>query len=242
MSDCRFTRLFLGAAIAAASLLLLPAGSMAGKAKGGKGLGGIYNSRYCEIFVVDPPIDSIFAVNVFNTVGLNDCPREQWKAVDFDAIRTEWAALGSVANGPRRWTIDGISGGKAGYPFEMSGLEVRKVAVLQTPTLSPEPFTRLAVNRTTVWNYRKGRTVRILVAPNGRRYAMQSYTKTVDPDLTARDLNASSGNPLMALPDGWKFKTKKLRHRLALEVKRTAWIVRDGLGSVYQQFRWPNRR
>jgi hypothetical protein len=83
LSSHRLTRLFLGAVIAAASLLLLPAGGMAGKAKSGKGLTGIYNSRYCEIFVVESPADALYTVNIFNTVGLNDCPREEWKAVDF---------------------------------------------------------------------------------------------------------------------------------------------------------------
>ena len=242
MSNSLFTRLLAGAAIAVASLLLLPAGGTAANAKSDKGPSGIYNSRYCEIFIVEPPEQSLFTVNIFNTVGLNACPREKWKAVDFDAIANDWAALGSVPNGPRRWTIDAISGGKAGQPFELSGLEVRRVASLKVPTLTPEPFTRIAVKRTTIWNYRKGRTVRILVSPTGRRYAMQSYTKTVDPDLTARKLNTSNRNPLMALPDGWKFKTKKLRRRLSLKVNERAWIVRDGLGSVYQRFRWPNRR
>lgn len=242
MSSYGFSRKILGTAVLAVALLVVPSAGTAKEAKAGKGLAGIYNSRYCEIFVVEPPVASLFAVNVFNTVGLNECPRDRWNAVDFDAIRQEWGALGAVANGPRRWTIDAISGGRAGNPFEMSGLEVRKVATLETPSLSPEPFTEVAIDRTTVWKFRKGRNIRIVVSPTGKRYAMQSYTKTVDPGLKARHLNSIGRNPLIALPEGWKFKTKKLRRPLALEVKRTARIVRDGLGSTYQRFRWPNRR
>jgi hypothetical protein len=119
---------------------------------------------------------------------------------------------------------------------------VRRVASLKVPTLSPEPFTEIAVARTTIWKYRKGRSLRILVSPTGRRFVMQSYTKTVDPDLTARALNRIGRNPLIALPEGWKFKSKRLLRPLALKVKTRAWIVRDGLGNVYQRFHWPKRR
>jgi len=61
-------------AVLLVALLALPAAGQAAKQKPGKQLGGIYNQRYCEIFTVYPGDPDGFLVNIFNTIGLNDCP------------------------------------------------------------------------------------------------------------------------------------------------------------------------
>jgi hypothetical protein len=229
--------LMLGVAVFSASLLFVsPAGAVTQKP--GKQLGGLYNSRYCEIFTVNSNSDGGFLVNVFNTVGLNRCPAEQWNAVDFKEVAESQDALLSVPNGPRRWVIDAISGAKAGEPLILSGLEVRPVATLETDTLSPAPFTELTVKRTTTWNYRKGRYLRQVISPEGKRYAMQAYTRNIDPELNESKLNTIRQNPAMALPEGWRFKVKKLNRKVTLTSVGSTRIVRDGLGCVYQKFRW----
>ena len=225
-----------------AVMLALPAAGQAAKQKPGKQLDGIYNTPYCEIFTVYPGDPDGFLVNIFNTVGLNDCPPEQWNALDFAAIKESEGALLSVPNGPRRWVIDAISGATADEPRVISGLEVRQVATLETPSLAPEPFTELRVNRTTEWNYRKGRAIRLVISPEGVRYAMQAYTRTIDPAMTEKKLNRIDRNPQMALPEGWTFKTRKVRRKLVLRSTGQARIVRDGLGSVYQRFKWPKAK
>ncbi len=73
----------------------------------------LHNARYCEIFTVTQPDPPDFTVHVYNTIGLNDCPAEQWNAVDYNEVKTQTGALLSVPNGPRRWLIDAIAGGKA---------------------------------------------------------------------------------------------------------------------------------
>lgn len=223
-----------------AALSLLPSTGSANQ-KPGKQLGGLYNTRYCEIFTVNLNPEGGFLVDVFNTVGLNRCPPEKWHAVDFDEVKTSRGALAAAPNGPRRWTIDAISGAKAGEPLVLSGLEIRPVATLETDSLSPPPFTQLKVNRTTTWNYRKGRYLRQVISPTGKRYAMQAYTRTVDPRLNKYRLNRVNRNPLMALPEGWRFKVRKLNRKLTLRSAGSTRIVRDGLGCVYQKFRWPKR-
>lgn len=231
----------LGVAVISASLLFVsPAGAK--DQKPGKQLGGLYNSRYCEIFTVNLNPEGGFLVDVFNTVGLNRCPAEQWDAVDFNAIKEERGALLAIPNGPRRWVIDAISGAKAGEPLVLSGLEVRPVATLETDSLAPVPFTELKVNRTTTWNYKKGRYLRQVISPEGKRYAMQAYTRTIDPELNESKLNTINENPGMALPEGWRFKVKKLNRKVTLTSVGSTRIVRDGLGSVYQKFRWKTDR
>ena len=118
---------------------------------------------------------------------------------------------------------------------------MREVATLTAPSLTPEAFTVSRVGRDNNWIFRKGRKVRELIAPNGRRFVMQAYTRTIDPDLNLRALNRTASNPLSALPDGWRFKTRRLKRKLVVKAGGEATIVRDGLGSVYQKYRLPKK-
>lgn len=235
-------RIAIGAALALTTLFILPSTGSARTQPPGKQLGGLYNTRYCEIFTVNLNPEGGFLVDIFNTVGLNRCPAELWNAVDFDEVKESQGAMLAVPNGPRRWAIDAISGAKAGDPLILSGLEVRPVATLETDTLSPTPFTEIKVNRTTEWNYRKGRYLRQVISPEGKRYAMQAYTRNIDPELHESKLNTINRNPLMALPEGWRYKTRKLNRKLTLKSVGSTRIVRDGLGCVYQKFRWPKQK
>ena len=223
--------------VAATAVIALGPGS-ASAAKTGD-LTGLYNQRYCEIFAVHAPNPPGFSIDIFNTVGLNDCPRDQWDALDWDQVKTETGALGTRPNGPRRWLIDAVLGGEADAPVTLAGLEVRKVAVLNLPTLTPENFSEMKIGRTTTWVYRKGRKLHFLVSPDGRKYALQAYTTNIDKSLRARNLDKLGSNPGMGMPEGWKFKTIKLKKQLKLPAPGVATILRDGLEGTYQKFKWP---
>jgi hypothetical protein len=202
-------------------------------------LTGLYNQRYCEIFAVHLGDPSGFAIDIFNTIGLNDCPPEQWNSLDWDQVKEETGAIGTKANGPRRWVIDAILGGKAEAPVTLAGLDVRKVAVLNLPTLTPENYTEMKIARTTTWMYRKGRPLHFLVSPDGRKYALQAYTTTIDKTLRAKNLSKLGSNPGMGMPEGWTFKTIRLKKQLKLPAFGVATILRDGLEGTYQKFKWP---
>ena len=202
-------------------------------------LTGLYNARYCEIFTVTMPDPPGFQVDVYNTIGLNDCPADQWEAVDYNEVKAQTGALGAQPNGPRRWLIDTIAGGKAGEPLTLSGLEVRHVGVLTVPSLSPAPYTELKIARTTTWVYNKGRNVNFLVSPEGKRYALQAYTTNIDKTLRAKNIPSLATNEAMALPEGWSFRTIKLKKQLRLPAPGLATIMRDPLGGTYQKFKWP---
>lgn len=202
-------------------------------------LTGLYNQRYCEIFAVHPGSPSGFAIDIFNTIGLNDCPPEQWNSLDWDQVKQETGALGTKPNGPRRWVIDGILGGQAEEPVTLGGLEVRKVAVLNLPTLTPENYTEMNIARTTTWMYKKGRPLHFLISPEGKKYALQAYTTNVDKTLRAKNLYKLGSNEGMGMPEGWTFKTIRLKKQLKLPADGEATILRDGLEGTYQKFKWP---
>jgi len=204
-------------------------------------LTGLYNQRYGEIFTAPRPDPPDYTVDIYNTVGLNDCPADQWAAVDYDEVKTQTGSLTAVPNGPRRWVIDTIAGGKADEPLTLSGLEVRHVAVLTVPSLSPEPYTEMKIARTTTWVYNKGHKVHWLVSPEGKKYALQAYTTNVDKTLRAKNLDSLGTNPQMALPEGWKYRTIKLKKQLRLPAPGVATIMRDPLGGTYQKFKWPKK-
>jgi len=235
-------RLAIGVVALLATLTLLPAAAQAKPVKRDGGIYKLYNSRYCEIFVVKQIMPTI-SVDVFNTVGLNDCPPDQFAAIDLPSVAAAQGGLVAQRNGPRRWVLDAITSGQAGDPINIGGLEMRYVAALNPPSLAPPPFTELTVNRTTVWQYRKGRTLRIVVSPEGKRYVMQAFSRAPGSTVKETDLNTLGSNPATALPEGWTFKTKVVKRKvLNLRASGAAYIVRDGLGSVYQRFTWPISR
>jgi hypothetical protein len=202
-------------------------------------IGGLYNKRYCEIFTVFPATDIGFPVTIYNTIGLNDCPTATWDSLNFAAIATAEGAAFAVPNGPRRWVVDSVIGSTPGPAKDFGGLMMREVASTVTTTLSPPPFTVTTIRRNNSWVFRKGRTIREMVSPTGRRFVMQAFTNTVDPELKLSTLNSIGSNPLAAMPTGWKFRTRKLRRKLTVTATGEAKIVRDGLRSVYQLHKVP---
>ncbi len=138
----------------------------------GRALRGV---RYCEILVVSGPLTALQG-SVYNTVGLNDCPEEQWKAVDAEAIKKQFKAVAVLMNGPRYFLMDDNTLKNPGAVTALSGLGVRLLAVIK---LSPDsligggstkPYNESQVDRDTEYVFEKGRTVYELVSPEGRVY------------------------------------------------------------------------
>jgi hypothetical protein len=205
-------------------------------------IGGLFNKRYCEILAVSAPTEAGFPVVIYNTIGLNNCPTATWDSLDFGAIAADRGLFAAVANGPRRWLIDSVTGGAPGPVTDFGGLEMREVATLTATSLAPESFAIFKIGRDNNWIFRKGRKIRELIAPNGRRFVMQAYTNTVDPGLNLKTLDQTGSNPAAAIPEGWKFKTRRLKRKLVVRAGGEATIVRDGLRSVYQKYKLPRKK
>jgi hypothetical protein len=99
--------------------------------------------------------------------------------------------------------------------------------------LKRDPYTEQAVRRTTVYVYDQDREVYELVAPDGATYVMQSYSLAVDPALTEADLPALGAR--LRLPDGWRYRARRVDADWALRVDGEAILVQDELENSYQR-------
>ena len=92
------------------------------------------NVRYCEVITVDRE-RLTFHVAVYNTLGLNFCPAEQWAKLDARALAKQLDVSRVKLNGPRYWTIDGIEASgatKAGKTVSFGGIGMVERATLTT--------------------------------------------------------------------------------------------------------------
>jgi hypothetical protein len=218
------------AALVGAAVLVPVLAAPAGAAS----LSGLHDARYCEIIALkgSPPKAS---ATVWNTIGLNRCPAARWKAFDAGALATELGATAVVLNGPRHFLMDSVTA-HPGRVRSFHGMRLRRVAAIpirSAADLARTPYTDRTIERDNTWRWLRGRVVYELVAPGGDVYVMQSYSQILDPKLRIGQLR-SLGRRL-DLPAGWRYRTRRLRHDLAIGVKGgKATIVQDELQNTYQ--------
>lgn len=199
----------------------------------------IRNYRYCEIIPVFRS-GVTFYVEVYNTIGLNQCPADQWQALDEDTLAEAYDAVAVKLNGPRYWVLNEITGaGKTaeGKTADFGGIEMNLRAVLETKlwegTVGDKLYTDNEVQRTTTFTYYAGNMVYELTSPQGDVYRMQSYSQIIDPTLTIDDL-ATLENRLN-LPAGWHYQARLLTTDSKLIADGVAYVINDDLANSYQK-------
>ncbi len=217
------------AAAASAALLASVADASAAVRHGS----GLHDARYCEILALkgSPPAAS---VTVWNTIGLNKCPDAQWRKFDAGDLAKELGATLVILNGPRHFLMDSATA-VTGRVRAFHGMRMRKVATIPLKSaadLARMTYTDRTIKRTNTWRWKKGRTVFELVAPGGDTYVMQSYAQILDPKLTIGKLGGLGRR--LTLPDGWRYRTRRLRHPLVLGAKGKATVLQDDLQNTYQ--------
>ncbi|NDJ61609.1 MAG: alpha/beta fold hydrolase [Chloroflexi bacterium] len=195
--------------------------------------------RYCEVLAVS--LDGMaVTVDVYNSMGQNDCPADQWASLDEAAIADMYELAMARLNGPRHWVINGIQGrgeSLAGDVVDFNGIEMRWVAQInptpgQVASMNTVSYNETEVARDTVYTYTAGSRVYELVSPDRDIYRMQSYSQQVDPTLTIDNLE-NLGERL-DLPDGWNFQTSILEEDSFLSADGIAYVVTDELNNAYQ--------
>jgi len=196
---------------------------------------GVRDRRYCEFLIVRRTGIKLEA-DVYNTLGLNDCPQAQWAAIDPAKIKNERHALVVVVNGPRHFVMDRITiERKAQPPVDFQGLKMNFLAVLHFPwraLVDRKPYSEHKVSRRTHFIFDAGEPVYELVTSSGDVYVMQSYSEIVDPSLRMADLQNLGSR--LKLPARWTFRTRVLSNALTVIATGEARIVQDDLQNTYQ--------
>jgi hypothetical protein len=170
---------------------------------------------------------------VYNTLGLNDCPQEQWEALDPDEIKKETNARAIVMNGPRYFLMDKsqIALENPGEVVSFGGLQFRKFATIQIPLRSMiggikrKPYTESTIERTTSYVFSAGNEVCELVAPDGTVYVMQSYALIVDPTLTEASLATLASR--LKLPEQWHYRVRTLDQDYVMQATGEVQVIQD---------------
>lgn len=195
------------------------------------------NLRYGEVLVVTGgPFQ--YTAEVFNTVGLNDCPQAVWERLDAKKLARELGARKVLLNGPRYFMMDEIALQNPGAVKDFDGLEARRLAEVKLSLFTilrgrAKPYTENTVSRTSRYVYKKGRPVYELVAPNGATYILQTYSLIVDPKLTEKDLPRLADR--LKLPKGWEYRTRIPSEDIVLTTHGTAKVLQDDLENSYQR-------
>ena len=194
-------------------------------------------ARYGEIILVKGGLFSMTG-KVYNTLGLNDCPDKEWKALSPVSIKLSHHAIDAILNGPRCFLMDQASLLKPGKVQSFGALQARHLANVKiTPAMllkgKAKPYTENPVTRTSVFRYMKGRNIYELVSPQGAVYAMQSFSMQVDPKQTISSLPTLGSR--LHLPQGWKFRVVQPEADLTLEAKGRAIVLQDDLENSYQR-------
>ena len=252
MAKARLVKLLVAASCLAG--LTMPAAATAAKSPISVGNNPkMYNERYCEyLFVHAVPngkgTGAKLVGDVWNTFGLNKCPAAQWAASDKTALAALFpGTLVVKINGPRYWLInnakitwDSRIDARGGTVRKFPGLKMRFLTSVDVPLSAiaaggMTPYAETIVSRTTSFNFSRKYPIHELVSPAGKVYAMQAYSQIKDKTLKLKDL-AGLGSKL-ALPAGWKFRTRKLKKDLTLKTKGATTVLQDELENTYQLVR-----
>ena len=195
--------------------------------------------RYCEVIPVFRDKLTL-KVEIYNTIGQNDCPAEPWARLDAKAMEKQYGAVAVKLNGPRYWVLNRIEGGgatAAGKIVNFGGIQMKRVAVLETKvwqsTVGDKFYQENKVHRTTTFFYQKNNRVYELVSAKGAVYMMQSYAQIADAKFTLAALETLGAS--LKLPKGWSYRTRVLTEDVELKAQGLAYVINDNLYNSYQK-------
>jgi hypothetical protein len=194
--------------------------------------------RYGEVILVRAT-DGRITADVYNTMGFNDCPPEEFATLDAAAIAEEHGAALALLNGPRHWALDAIESSlrEGADTAKFGPLEMFHAATIDFGSEPPGPgaYVERRVARDTVFEWSAGTPLHELIAPDGRTYVLQALSLAVDPAQTLATLPDLAQR--LDLPSGWTFTThtEPVALRLLSDVDGVATVVQDEFQNTYQR-------
>jgi hypothetical protein len=195
--------------------------------------GDVFGLRYGEVLLVRMG-ESGPEASVYNSFPLNDCPAELWGKLDAEAIAKEHGAVAALLNGPRYWLMSAIEKHPSGPQETMNfgGIDMIQQAVVQLSSMNPSAYSVNKVDRKAIFTFGAGRPVFELVDPEGQHWVMQTWSQTVDKNLTLDDLPGLASR--LTLPTGWSYQSRTLTEPLRLDTTaREAHVTQDDLANSY---------
>lgn len=194
---------------------------------------------YCEVIPVFQ--DKVtYNVEIYNTLGLNDCPADLWNQLDAEALSETYSAEVVNLNGPRYWVLNGAIGSEettTGKVIDINGIQLMLMAQIETKVwesaVGESFYTDNEVQRTTSWIYNAGNMIYELTSAEGEVYRMQSYAQIVDSTLTISDLETLGDR--LDLPEGWTYQARVLTEDSELKADGLAYVINDNLYNSYQK-------
>lgn len=185
--------------------------------------------KYCEIFSGEPaegPAGTYVGLTVWNTMGLNVCPHEEWSTVTTESAAHELGDPVALLNGPRMWVMDRIVFRDLGGHAEVGDLLWLDVASLRfaDPSAVAKPYEPFTIERNSEWIYEANNLVFLLRDRNtNRTYVMQAYARQ---DCNGCDQISYMVNQdyselidlayRLHLPDGWEYIPYSLNKSISL--------------------------
>ncbi len=194
----------------------------------------VRGSRYCEVLAIQS--DGGLRADVYNSLGLNECPQAAWDALDKESIQEDLDAVAVLLNGPRFFLMDTLSVvGEFNEMHTFGEIEMRLVASVVVPPggLEQGDYVERSVNRDTEFTFLAGSEVYELFSPDDKVYVMQSYSHIVDDTLDENDLPHLGG--LLDLPQGWAYQTRVVHEDYVVADREgVATVVQDEFTNTYQ--------
>jgi hypothetical protein len=199
-------------------------------------LGDFRNKRYCELlFTFVNGNDTI--TEVYNTMGCNECPSEDWSEIDGEELKIMYGAIDVHVNGPRFWVINRPGRGDENIRYDKIGtfgnIQMKLAAQIDGVLEVADKYSEHNIIRFTTWKYKKNNQIYKLINPFGEEYIMQSYTTMINPDLKIEGLENLENQ--LTLPTGWSFESETLEQKIELVSNGDAIVVQDDLGNTYQK-------
>ena len=186
------------------------------------------NYRFCEMIVIGPKW-----AEAYNTSASNECPPDQWNALDNDALSAEFESQGMLLNGPKYWMMDSQVV-RLGGTQTFGGIEAQWAATLPSAGLSEEggnPYEVFKPNKIQKMVYDAGKKVYEIVDAEGHAYVLQAR----GPQFNLEDLE-TMGDQMKNLPEGWSYRVRVLEKDLVLDLdpaKATIYAVGDEFYQYY---------
>lgn len=179
--------------------------------------------RFIEIFLALPdPATGKLVAPCYNTMltthaipeSKNTAPQELVEKLDFEKMKQDYGLKGASLNGPKLWLTDWAEIAM-GVERDFNGLKATWVAQLNmgdnTGGVSEStPYKIMNIERKSSLGWNKGTTVLLLDDAEGNTYIMKGFQLGLKPQYTYEEFVAAGQSNFKKLPEGWKFRVKKL--------------------------------